>query len=267
MRLIVTRPAAAGREPGWRELRALGVDARGAAADRHRAAATTRRRCSQAWRELPRCALVMFVSANAVAALLRGAARRAAPGRRGVLAGSTGPGTSAALRAAGVPERGAGRAGRRRAALRFRGAVGAAARPRLARPPRARGARRGRARLAGRARCAQHGAEVDFVAAYRRARAAAATRPQRPLLRRGAGAAGGAPVALQQLARRWPTCGALAPAADWSRSAARWPRTRASRSARARRASARCGWWPPAPRRRGRLLGPARAAPIQSAAQ
>jgi uroporphyrinogen-III synthase len=56
----------------------------------------------QAWRELGRYALVMFVSANAVQQFMQ----QRPPGfdwPAGVLAGSTGPGTSAALHAAGVP--------------------------------------------------------------------------------------------------------------------------------------------------------------------
>ncbi len=57
----------------------------------------------QIWAELPELALVMFVSANAVQAFM---AQRPAgiawPAQ--VLAGSTGPGTSAALREAGIPE-------------------------------------------------------------------------------------------------------------------------------------------------------------------
>lgn len=56
-----------------------------------------------AWRTLPALRLVMFVSPNAVASFL--AARP--PGEAWpaeVLAGATGPGTVAALRAAGVPE-------------------------------------------------------------------------------------------------------------------------------------------------------------------
>jgi len=55
------------------------------------------------WAELPELALVMFVSANAVLAFMSQRPAGAVwPAQ--VLAGSTGPGTSAALRAAGVPE-------------------------------------------------------------------------------------------------------------------------------------------------------------------
>jgi uroporphyrinogen-III synthase len=56
----------------------------------------------QAWRELDRFACVMFVSANAVLQFMRQRPpQRAWPVR--VLAASTGPGTSQALREAGVP--------------------------------------------------------------------------------------------------------------------------------------------------------------------
>jgi uroporphyrinogen-III synthase len=57
-----------------------------------------------AWRQLPACALAMFVSPSAVE---RFAAHRPAgmtPWPEGVLAGSTGPGTQAALRSVGVPD-------------------------------------------------------------------------------------------------------------------------------------------------------------------
>jgi len=57
----------------------------------------------RAWSELPARALLMFVSANAVHHFMR----QRPPGGNWplqVLAGSTGPGTSAALREAGVPE-------------------------------------------------------------------------------------------------------------------------------------------------------------------
>ena len=64
-----------------------------------------------AWHELPQFALVMFVSANAVRAVLAARARRSAAWPAQVLAGSTGPGTSTALRQAGVPRAGARRAG------------------------------------------------------------------------------------------------------------------------------------------------------------
>jgi uroporphyrinogen-III synthase len=99
VRLIVTRPAA--QAGAWvAGLQALGLDAAALplisigppaeAAPVH-----------AAWARLPTYALVMFVSANAVQHFFA-----LAPGAwpAGVRAGSTGPGTSAALRACGVPE-------------------------------------------------------------------------------------------------------------------------------------------------------------------
>ena len=100
MRVIVTRPAA--QAQAWvPRLQALGVDAVSLPllgiepapdADAVRAA----------WAQVPGAALVMFVSANAVSHFFAGQ-----PAGAGwpacTLAGSTGPGTSAALREAGVP--------------------------------------------------------------------------------------------------------------------------------------------------------------------
>jgi uroporphyrinogen-III synthase len=100
MRLIVTRPAA--QAAAWvGALRALGVDAValpliaiGPPAD----AALV----ETAWQGLHSAALVMFVSANAVAQFF--ALRPPGPSwPEGVRAAATGPGTSAALRRAGVP--------------------------------------------------------------------------------------------------------------------------------------------------------------------
>ncbi|MDP2005087.1 MAG: uroporphyrinogen-III synthase [Rubrivivax sp.] len=100
MQLIVTRPAAQAAD--WvQALQALGQDAvalplldiapLGDAAPLH-----------AAWRALPGVAFVMFVSANAVAHFFAQApAGLAWPS--GLRAGCTGPGTSAALRAGGVP--------------------------------------------------------------------------------------------------------------------------------------------------------------------
>jgi uroporphyrinogen-III synthase len=101
MRVLVTRPRPQADE--WvSRLQAAGVDAvalplihidaPGDAAGVH-----------AAWTQLPVCALAMFVSPNAVTRFFglrpAGAAWPAA-----VWAGATGPGTSAALRQAGVPE-------------------------------------------------------------------------------------------------------------------------------------------------------------------
>jgi uroporphyrinogen-III synthase len=62
-----------------------------------------RRELHSAWAVLASCALVMFVSANAVSAFFA-AAPPAVAWPLGTRAGSTGPGTSAALRRHGVPE-------------------------------------------------------------------------------------------------------------------------------------------------------------------
>jgi uroporphyrinogen-III synthase len=100
MRVVVTRPQAQA-DALVAELQRLGIDAVAlplieiaAVAD-----ATALR---QAWDTLSRQALVMFVSANAVAHFF---AQRPSPAcwPPQTLAGSTGPGTSAALRQAGVP--------------------------------------------------------------------------------------------------------------------------------------------------------------------
>ena len=100
VRVIVTRPHPQAAQ--WvAQLAALGQPAAAlpllGIADAPDAAAVR-----AAWRQLPACALVMFVSPSAVE---RFAAHRppGAPWPEGVLAGSTGPGTQAALLAAGVP--------------------------------------------------------------------------------------------------------------------------------------------------------------------
>ena len=99
MRLIVTRPLA--QAEGWVDaLRALGLDAQAlplidiAAVDNPAAV-------HAAWRSLAGMSLVVFVSANAVAQFF--AARSdAVVWPAGLAAGSTGPGTTAALHALGV---------------------------------------------------------------------------------------------------------------------------------------------------------------------
>ena len=100
MHLIVTRPQA--QAAGWvRELQALGLAA-SALPLIEITALDDPAPLRQAWRDLSQRTLVMFVSANAVEHFFAAAP----PGRgwpAGVLAGSTGPGTSAALRSAGVP--------------------------------------------------------------------------------------------------------------------------------------------------------------------
>ena len=100
MRLIVTRPAA--QALVWvQALQELGVDA--CALPLLGIEAVDDMAPLQAdWQRLDHLALVMFVSANAVQHFF--AARPpGAPWPAQVLAASTGPGTSAALRAAGVP--------------------------------------------------------------------------------------------------------------------------------------------------------------------
>lgn len=100
-RVIVTRPQAQAA-PWVDALRAVGVDAV-AVPLIDIAPAVDRAPLRQAWRQLEGTALMMFVSANAVQHFF--AARPdGVPWPTGVRAGSTGPGTSAALRAAGVPE-------------------------------------------------------------------------------------------------------------------------------------------------------------------
>lgn len=162
MRVIVTRPRAQA-EPLVAQLQRLGIDAV-ALPLIDIAPATDPAPVQAAWRELDGLALLMFVSANAVQHFMR----QRPPGRHWpdqVLAGSTGPGTSAALREAGVP----------RAALvepqgvvfdsealwqQLRGRDWQGRRVRVVR------GEDGRDWLAEQLRAA--GAEIDFVAAYRR---------------------------------------------------------------------------------------------------
>jgi len=100
VRLLVTRPQPQAGE--WvARLRAAGVEAQalpliriGPPAD----AAAVR----SAWAALPGCALAMFVSPNAVTRFLEHGGGM--PWPAAVWAGATGPGTSGALRACGVPE-------------------------------------------------------------------------------------------------------------------------------------------------------------------
>ncbi len=162
MRLIVTRPAAQAA-PWVAALRALGLDAQalpliGIAPPQDLAPVQA------AWRALDAKALVMFVSANAVEHFFD--ARPAGfdwPAT--LLAGSTGPGTSAALRAAGVlhleepaadaPQFDTEALWARLATRRWQGARVLVVR-----------GDGGRDWLAETLRT--HGAQVDFVAAYRR---------------------------------------------------------------------------------------------------
>ena len=217
MRLIVTRPQAQA-EPLVAELRAAAVDAVALplihiqpVADEHA--------LHEAWRTLAAQALVMFVSANAVQHFMRLRPAEAWPPQ--LLAGSTGPGTSAALLAAGVP-----------VALQVAPAGGGMDSEALWQQLRTRDwqGRRvlvvrgegGRDWLAAQLR--ERGAQVDFVAAYRRC-----------LPQLGAAAQAVLAGALQQPDRHlWSFSSSeaasnlarLAPQADWQRSAAVAPHAR-----------------------------------------
>jgi len=99
VRVIVTRPPA--QAATWvAQLRELGVDAR-ALPLIGISAVDDPAPLQAAWAALPGTALVMFVSANAVAHFFAARPPRVA-WPAGTLAGSTGPGTSAALREAGI---------------------------------------------------------------------------------------------------------------------------------------------------------------------
>ncbi len=100
MRVIVTRPQAQA-DALVAELRTAGVDAAPLPLI-DIAPVADERPLREAWSSLRACALLMFVSANAVQQFMRLRPPSAAwPAQ--LLAGSTGPGTSAALREAGVP--------------------------------------------------------------------------------------------------------------------------------------------------------------------
>ncbi len=101
MRIIVTRPQTQA-ETLVAELRAGGADAQALPLIGIAPAMDPRPLC-RAWQQLPSLALVMFVSANAVQHFMH-ARPDGSAWPAPLLAGSTGPGTSAALRQAGVPE-------------------------------------------------------------------------------------------------------------------------------------------------------------------
>jgi len=227
MRLIVTRPRA--QAVAWvRDLQALGHDAV-ALPLIDIAPLDDPAPVRQAWQRLHGCTLAMFVSANAVQHFFD-AAPAGAVWPAGVLAGSTGPGTSAALRERGVPEsqlveppadapsfdsealwaRLSGRDWAGRSALVVRG-------------------EEGRDWLAGTLR--GHGAEVGFVAAYRRRPPTCDAAGQRLLedaLRNPA-----ASLWLFSSSEAVAHLRDLAPAADWSRSAAVASHPRIAQAARA----------------------------------
>lgn len=211
LRLIVTRPAAQAAD--WvRQLAALGLQA-DALPLIGIAPVADPAPLRAAWQALPAYKLVVFVSPNAVQHF-RAAAAPLAPWPPGVLAGSTGPGTTQALRQAGVPaaqiiEPAAEGAQFDSEALwaRLQGMAWAAQRVLVVR------GEDGRDWLADVLR--KQGAQLDFLAAYRR------LPPQLD-------AAG---LALLAAARRHPaqhlwlfssseaigSLRFLAPAADWSR--------------------------------------------------
>lgn len=168
MRLIVTRPL--GQAAPWvTRLQALGVDAQ-ALPLIHIDPLEDPAPLRAAWAQLPLHAMAVFVSANAVNYFF--AAGAATPGGRtawpiGVWAGSTGPGTTAALLAQGVartqlvePDPKAGRFDSEGLweELQFR--------PWAARRVLVVRGEEGRDWLADALR--SRGAEVDFIAAYRR---------------------------------------------------------------------------------------------------
>jgi uroporphyrinogen-III synthase len=100
LRLIVTRPAAQAAD--WvRQLAALGLQAN-ALPLIGIAPLADLAPLRAAWQTLSDCRLVVFVSPNAVQQFFA-ALTTPAPWPAGVLAGSTGPGTTAALRQGGVP--------------------------------------------------------------------------------------------------------------------------------------------------------------------
>jgi len=218
MRLLVTRPLAQA-EALVAELRAGGVDAV-ALPLIDIAPAADPQPLRQAWHELPSLGLVMFVSANAVQHFMQ-ARPPGAQWSPALLAGSTGPGTSAALRQAGVPEvalvEPLGQVFDSEALwalLRSRDWQG-----RRVRVVRGEGGRDWLAEQLGEA-----GAHVEFVAAYQRVlpqadarftalRDAALARPQQHLW---AFSSSQAVSHLQQ----------LSPGADWSSSAAVAPHAR-----------------------------------------
>ena len=211
--LIVTRPAA--QAANWvRQLSALGLQARalpllGIEAVEDQAPLRA------AWQTLPTCRLVVFVSPNAVLHFF--ASDSATPWPSSLLAGATGPGTTQALRQAGVPldqivEPAADAAQFDTEALwsRLQALPWQAERVWVVR------GEGGRDWLAEVLR--QHGAQVDFVAAYRRTPpvldtaghvllAAARSRPAQHLWLFSSSEAVGC-------------LHALAPGADWSRSLA-----------------------------------------------
>ncbi|HSM23186.1 MAG TPA: uroporphyrinogen-III synthase [Rubrivivax sp.] len=226
MHLIVTRPRAQAA-PWVRDLQALGQEA-SALPLIEIAALDDPAPVRQAWLGLSDRALVMFVSANAVMHFFA-AAPPGAGWPAGVLAGSTGPGTAAALRAAGVPAallvdpadeaqkfdsealwaRLAGQEWAGRSVLVVRG-------------------EEGRDWLAETLR--ERGAAVDFVAASRRRPPALSAEEQALLQQSLANPAGR--LWLFSSSEAVGHLRTLAPAADWSHSAALASHPRIAQAAR-----------------------------------
>jgi uroporphyrinogen-III synthase len=233
MQLIVTRPLAQAG-PWVRALRELGLQASALPLIAIEPLADLRA-VQSAWRDLHQTALVIFVSANAVqhffaARADRAGGEHAAAWPTGVLAGATGPGTAAALEAAGVAEslivqpaadapsldsealwaQLAARDWRGRRVLVVRGEAG-------------------RDWLADTLRAC--GAQAEFVAAYRR-RAPQWTGDEQALLAR-ARAQPQAYLWLFSSSEAVAHLGALVPGADWARSHAYATHSRIAQAARA----------------------------------
>lgn len=223
--LIVTRPAAQAAD--WvRQLAGLGLQAQALPLLGIEAVAE-RAPLRAAWQDLPACKLVLFVSPNAVQHFFAAATLAAWPA--GVWAGATGPGTTHALRQAGVPEGqiiepAADAAQFDTEALwsRLQAMDWAAQRVLVVR------GESGRDWLAEVLQ--QQGARVDFLAAYRR------TAPSPD----GAGLALLAAACEEPLRHLWlfssseavACLRALAPKADWSRSRALASHPRIAQAAR-----------------------------------
>jgi uroporphyrinogen-III synthase len=214
-----------------------------------------------AWTQLPGTALVMFVSANAVLHFFA-AAPAGARWPAATLAGSTGPGTSKALRAAGVPER-----------LLVEPAADAAvfdsealwarlsSRDWTGRRVLVVRGEEGRDWLAETLRA--RGAAVEFVAAYRRQPPALTAEEQGLLQQSLADPAGH--LWLFSSSEAVGHLRSLAPAADWSRSAALASHLRIVQAARAA-GFGRVDLVAPRPAAVAAAAGawPGRAAPIES---
>jgi uroporphyrinogen-III synthase len=226
VRVIVTRPPAQAA-PWVAQLQALGVDAVALpliGIEPVDDPAPLR----AAWTALPGTALVMFVSANAVLHFF--AQRGPAAWPAGTLAGATGPGTSAALRDVGLagpqivePAADAARWDSEALWERIAGRDWAGRRVLVVR------GEDGRDWLADTLR--EHGARVDFVAAYRR-RAPQPDAAARALV----AAARAAPAVHLWIFSSGEAVGqlrALAPDADWSASQAAASHPRIAQAARA----------------------------------